>query len=473
MRFHWNKPELWVQIVLIFILFCLADHRVVYKHTNPTGDEPHYLVIAHSLAYDWDIKVDNNYRDGDWKPFFKLGELPPHYAVGSHVYSVHNFGLPLLIAFPYWLGGYPLVLWFMSALMALSLYFCWRTAEGICGRKLGNYLPLWFMALATPILPFASQVYPEVAAILIVSICLYILLVKNKPAYLPVLLALLAFLPFLHLKFLVLSGLLSFIIFFRYREGLYRVVTVIWLFFIVGLIAWVNKLIFGVFSILGPYKGMSWQHYVNFGQTFQTYLLDPQYGLLFQAPIYLAVIYGCYALIRRVKLSESAIPIFLVIPFIGYFLFLSTQPLFLIGWATAGRFIVPIMPVLMILVILGMNVPMQKSGKVVTSLLGVMGLLMSWLLIRYPQARYMDIDIYLSKFIPYASQFIPHYWTYWSWDWAQPMPSMIRQAYLCTVLWCLLGIFCTGRLIRADKTLSRLPITWNWQQWLASFLSLL
>lgn len=468
-----RKPWLWIQIVLIFILFCLADHRLVYKRANPTGDEPHYLLIAHSIVYDGDIKVDNNYRQRDWKSFYKGSDLPPHYAYNSQIYSVHSFGLPLLIAFPYWLGGYILVMWVMSVFMALALYFCWITAEGISRRKLDNYLPLWFIGLSTPFLPFASQVYPEVAAILIISICLNILLVNNKPLFFPVILILLAFLPLLHLKFLVLSGLLSIISFFQYREWRYRMIVGVWLLLIAGEIAWVNKMLFGIFSLLGPYRGINWDRYVNFGQTFQAYLLDPQYGLLFQAPIYLVCIFGAYALIRRVKLSESLMPFLLIIPYIGYFLFLSTQPLFLIGWATACRFLVPVMPVLAILVIIGMNVPLKRSGRVITWTLGMVGILMSWLLIRYPQARYFNIEKYLSKFIPYASMIMPHYWEFWSWNWIIPMPCMTRQTYLFTVLWCLLGILCTRKMIQADKTSARLPITWSWKEWLHSFLSLL
>ena len=31
-----------------------------------TGDEPHYLAIAHCLVFDRDFDLANNYRDGAW-----------------------------------------------------------------------------------------------------------------------------------------------------------------------------------------------------------------------------------------------------------------------------------------------------------------------------------------------------------------------------------------------------------------------
>ena len=63
-----------------------------------TGDEPHYLAIAHSLAFDRDLDLSNNYRDGEWIS----GGVEPgaHVARGRDgtVRPVHDVGLPLLFA---------------------------------------------------------------------------------------------------------------------------------------------------------------------------------------------------------------------------------------------------------------------------------------------------------------------------------------------------------------------------------------
>ena len=93
---------------LVLILWGFGTHG-----TNAgTGDEPHYLAIAHSLAFDRDLDVRNNY--GSAEPLIAGGNLVP----ASHVREtadgllrpVHDVGLPLL-AVPYVRLAAPLTSW--------------------------------------------------------------------------------------------------------------------------------------------------------------------------------------------------------------------------------------------------------------------------------------------------------------------------------------------------------------------------
>ena len=43
----------------------------------PSGDEPHYLVIAQSLLIDGDLQIENNHRARDYATFVD-GDLAPH-----------------------------------------------------------------------------------------------------------------------------------------------------------------------------------------------------------------------------------------------------------------------------------------------------------------------------------------------------------------------------------------------------------
>lgn len=65
-----------------------------------TGDEPHYLAIANSLAFDHDLDMSNNYAESEWI----VGGVAPaaHVAQGREgtLRPVHDVGLPLLLA-PY------------------------------------------------------------------------------------------------------------------------------------------------------------------------------------------------------------------------------------------------------------------------------------------------------------------------------------------------------------------------------------
>jgi hypothetical protein len=65
-----------------------------------TGDEPHYLAITHSLAFDRDLDLSNNY--GANEPLIAGGQLQPENhvraGVGGVVRPVHDVGMPMLFA---------------------------------------------------------------------------------------------------------------------------------------------------------------------------------------------------------------------------------------------------------------------------------------------------------------------------------------------------------------------------------------
>jgi hypothetical protein len=77
-----------------------------------TGDEPHYLAIAHSLAFDFDLDMSNNY--GSREPLIADGGMQPDFHVhqgrGGVVRPVHDIGMPLLFA-PYIRIVVPAVSW--------------------------------------------------------------------------------------------------------------------------------------------------------------------------------------------------------------------------------------------------------------------------------------------------------------------------------------------------------------------------
>jgi len=65
-----------------------------------SGDEPHYLAIAHSIAFDFDLDVSNNY--GANEPLIAGGGLVPENhvrrGVNGTIRPIHDIGLPLLYA---------------------------------------------------------------------------------------------------------------------------------------------------------------------------------------------------------------------------------------------------------------------------------------------------------------------------------------------------------------------------------------
>src|SRR5207237_2278877 len=69
------------------------------RPAGPQGDEPHYLVMAHSLWTDGDLDLTDEFEGQEYSAFFN-GRLAPHPSPSSprgHLYSLHSPGLPLLI----------------------------------------------------------------------------------------------------------------------------------------------------------------------------------------------------------------------------------------------------------------------------------------------------------------------------------------------------------------------------------------
>jgi hypothetical protein len=100
-------------------------------HRQLDGDEPYYLLVTHSLAYDFDADLTNNYAQGDWRYFMNRPITPqPGDPVGSHGerFSRHNALLPLVLAPAYRLGGKMGALATMAALTAALAWMTLRLA---------------------------------------------------------------------------------------------------------------------------------------------------------------------------------------------------------------------------------------------------------------------------------------------------------------------------------------------------------
>lgn len=86
-----------------------------------SGDEPHYLAIADSIAFDHDLDLSNNY--GPSEPLIGGGALDPEAharrGIGGVLRPVHDIGMPMLFA-PYVRVMRPLVEW-MATRMPPSL----------------------------------------------------------------------------------------------------------------------------------------------------------------------------------------------------------------------------------------------------------------------------------------------------------------------------------------------------------------
>ncbi|MGH2522870.1 MAG: hypothetical protein ACRDH2_10245, partial [Anaerolineales bacterium] len=108
---HTPTPPHPIQLGLPIFLLTFAVYAAlvpwVVRVWARTGDEPHYLLAAHSLAYDGDFDLGNNYAERDYLSFYGDANLNPHTRPGLDGQAVltHNLGLSLLITPGYRFGS--------------------------------------------------------------------------------------------------------------------------------------------------------------------------------------------------------------------------------------------------------------------------------------------------------------------------------------------------------------------------------
>ena len=121
---------------ILFFLLPLTVYIAILpwsaRHRQPDGDEPFYLLITHSLAYDLDADLTNNYAHGDWRHFMDRPIEPqPGDPVGPNgeKYSRHNELLPMALAPAYRLAGKTGALAMMALMTAALAWLTLRLAR--------------------------------------------------------------------------------------------------------------------------------------------------------------------------------------------------------------------------------------------------------------------------------------------------------------------------------------------------------
>lgn len=80
-------------LLLILPALLFQNYKLHWRWPGAvSGDEPHYLVMARSVAADLDLALDNNYAAQD----FSRGRYLSHLVIDHHSYLIHRSGTPVL-----------------------------------------------------------------------------------------------------------------------------------------------------------------------------------------------------------------------------------------------------------------------------------------------------------------------------------------------------------------------------------------
>jgi len=363
-----------------FLVYQAAALVLVLKGTSFSGDEPYYLLTAHSLLRDGDINLTNNYAQQDYFHFYakkdhprlKLGIYGRRGREGKGtIYPINLPGISVLMLPFYWLSQFfsgkgltfilktSLSLW--ASLLGLQVYLYARERWERERLSLG----LWALfSFSAPLLFYAVHLYPEV------PVALFALYVFRKISSRTPLSTggmilcgcLLALLPWFGLKYsFILYPLFLVSLYFllkEHRSGLKALAFAAPPLISTALFYVFVHSLYGTFSPIAVYEGvMSAEKAEAFRElflgiplrarvdAFLDYFLDQRDGLLLYSPLYFFAFFGLVELYRRRKKEFWALLV-IGLPFLlNYALFTHRQ-----GNSPQGRVLAPISWMLIIAV---------------------------------------------------------------------------------------------------------------------------
>ena len=335
--------------VTFLVYVALGWH--VTKATGPLGDEPHYLVLTHSLLVDHDIQIGNNFEDRDYRAFYP-GPLKPHLATpGAHgeVYMIHSPGAPALLLPGYALAGYHGATITMALIAALAVLVQFRLAAEVAGQRAA--LLTWIaVAFTIPFAPFSWMIYPEMPAALVAALAalwLWIPVPTKATTWFLRGMALAVY-PWLHIKFtplmLCLAACLTIRLWPRVRLALALSIPML-----ISVLLWMSWFyaMYGSFSPFTPYgspnlnSGMPF-HVDDMARATLGLLFDRSFGVLLYSPVFVLAPAGWWRMVRHRRSRWYCVG--LTVAVIVFVLSLTTTFMWWGGASAPGRFLVPAVP---------------------------------------------------------------------------------------------------------------------------------
>ena len=158
----------------VFVVTLLGIPARATYGAQTSADEPQYLLTALSIAQDADLDIANQRYSGAYRDFHEVllpiqTELQPD---GSRL-SPHNPLLPLYLALPMLIGGWVFAKAALAALAGvLAGLLAWVAVArfGVPFSIAAGVVVL--MCLSPPLAMYATQVYPEIPAALLVTVAI-------------------------------------------------------------------------------------------------------------------------------------------------------------------------------------------------------------------------------------------------------------------------------------------------------------
>lgn len=389
-----------------------------------TGDEPQYLLIAHSIAYDGDLNLYNNEKNGDSLIFydrvingFSGGTgLFGKFARGRKFtaekqywqkkrYSIFRPGLSILLSPWYKLGliwdnqvrlAVVVFLNFLTSLFVINLFFL---SYLITRDKFNSLIITIFAAFSMPVLFYSARIFTELPAAVLLVYSFRKIYEKSFRGFTEVLLigVCISYLPWLHEKFLFLAGpLLVFLIYqCRKEKNKLKILTasLVPLSVSVCLLMRHYYLLFGVPYPVNMHPGFS---VIGFIRGFFALWLSESHGLFAYSPVYIISIIGFFLIFKERRWDLAW---FIIVPFF-YLIAISSFEQWYGGLCPPGRFLMPVISFLVPIAVYGYHKIRSISFRVIAVLLGAISVAVGVSSMTLPGRLYK----YKHSLIPYSER---------------------------------------------------------------------
>ena len=150
-------------------------------HHRYAGDEPHYLLMARSIASDGDVDLSDQFARREYRSFYSGTLRTNGRVIAGRLVEPQPAGVSVLLAPAYALGGSTAAELVIAALAALAFVLAVALAHRLVPDPWATLAPL-ACALSPPALAAATEIYPDVpAAAALTAAALLALRYRDRP----------------------------------------------------------------------------------------------------------------------------------------------------------------------------------------------------------------------------------------------------------------------------------------------------
>lgn len=211
-RWAWSLRGAMVVVALVAAGAAAAGIGVRGSYdAQTTGDEPHYLMTAVSLAEDGDLDVRNQYQAQAYRPFHEIDLMPQARPLpGGRLVEPHDPLLPAIlvpgVALGGWVGAKLTLTVLAGALAALTL---WIAVRRLAVPVRPAAAVVGVLSASAPLAAYGAQVYPELPAALAVAVAVAALTGPLRRGGLAAVAAAVVALPWLSVKYAPVAAALA------------------------------------------------------------------------------------------------------------------------------------------------------------------------------------------------------------------------------------------------------------------------